>query len=207
MKIVRKVVWLSLIAIVLSGALFGLYMVRKELTPKKELAVYVQMDNGLFAVNAVAYKNEWSDRYFSNRLECMYIPSSDSPAILDTLYGNVLPARVLELGTVFFGVMTSWDYYPKSQYGVLLPEVLRDVYYSSRSGRPVVEGYVPTIKLQVAGSMALEYDLPAKLLSLYYNNDRIDGVLVVDEVTGIINTKQIERAINLIKNNGDGADS
>ncbi|HRY83890.1 MAG TPA: hypothetical protein P5533_04570 [Candidatus Cloacimonadota bacterium] len=175
------------------------YVIIKESKPKKELAIYMQLDDGLFFVHAVVEKEKWFSELYSNRLECGYFSNDHDISIQDTLKGNVWPARVLELESVFFGIMTDWSYFPKTQYGVLLPSELQEVYRSNRPGHPDINGYMPVVMLQLTNKVVLEYSVQDKVLSLFADNELIDKRIIGAEFDAIQNAHTTESAVEFLR--------
>lgn len=189
----------ALIVMILFGIGFVIYHKINEYKPVKELSIALTLEDGRFYVYSVVEKAKEKRDSYGTRLECRYFGDEYNSSVSDTLWGNVWPQRVLEMGSVFFGMMTTWDYYPKNDYGIQLPQVLQSVYHSKRSGNPIIDGYIPEVKLQITERMYLEFAVTDKRLSLIVDEDVIDGKTITSETDGLLNAVWTEKALEFLE--------
>lgn len=195
----KTISYFALIVTILLGLGFVIYHKIYDFKPVKELSIALTLENGHFSVYTVVEKNKDKMDVYDTRLECRYFGEEHSSSVSDTLWGNVWPQRVLEMGSVFFGMMTTWDYYPKNEYGIQLPQVLHGVYQSKRSGKPIVDGYIPDVKLEFTERMYLEYAVTDKRLSLIVDEEVIDGKTITSETDGLLNAVWAEKALEFLE--------
>lgn len=185
-----------IIAFLIAISAIGYFLCRHyEYKPKDKLAVYLSMEDGNFSIEAVIQKQKGKGSHYSKHLECRYFGKVKKTPVLDTLYDDLWSSRVLELASVFFGIISKWNYYPKNDYGLQLPVELQGVYNSNRLGKPIQEGYIPEIQLRVTERLALWYVVHGQKLYLLKDNEIVDKMDVSTETEAILNAAWCEEAV------------